>query len=292
LPAALQKFEEYNTLENELHEAYPQNVDFKNALAISYEKLGSTHTALGNLPAALQHFEEYNRLEKELHEAYPQNVDFKNVLAISYSQLACYYRDKMNDPAKAQLYFQQCHDIWKALSNQFPDYQEFKINFEWAKNAISKLVRAADPVYQRIQNEPDTLAQYQLYTELCDTLRRRAVQDPAQKIALADALNSRAWTGFFLKKFAAVEADVREGLALGTDNKFLPTNLAPALLLQGKQKEAVQEYKKWKDKPFGGQDYPTYREAFLDDLNTFEKAGIIPPEVLPGVQEVRKWLGE
>jgi hypothetical protein len=26
------------------------------------------------------------------------------------------------------------------------------------------------------------------------------------------------------------------------------------------------------------QGYKTYGEAFLDDLNTFEKAGIIPPE--------------
>ncbi|NUN99745.1 MAG: hypothetical protein HUU01_03925 [Saprospiraceae bacterium] len=295
LPKALIFFEKYIELSKELHEAYPQNVSFKNCLAISYAKLGETHTSLGNLPKALTSFEKCNGLEKELHEAYPQNVSFKNGLAISYSQLACYYRDKMNDLAKAQPYFQLCHDIWKAVSNQFPDYQEFKNNFEWAKNAISVLGQAADPVYQlnqRIQNEPDILAQYQLYTDLCDTLRRRAAQDPAQKTALANALNSRAWTGFFLKKFAAVEADLREGLALGTENKYLPSNLAPALLLQGKQKEAMQEYKKWKDKPFGEQGYATYREAFLGDLNTFEKAGIIPPEVMPGVQEVRKLLEE
>jgi hypothetical protein len=72
----------------------------------------------------------------------------------------------------------------------------------------------------------------------------------------------------------------------------LPSNLEPALLLQGKQDEAMREYKKWKDKPYGEQNYRTYREAFLDDLNAFEKAGIIPPEIMPGVQAVRKLLGE
>jgi hypothetical protein len=48
----------------ELHEAFPQNVFFKNGLTISYEKLGATHKALGNLEQALTYFEEYNRLEK------------------------------------------------------------------------------------------------------------------------------------------------------------------------------------------------------------------------------------
>ncbi len=145
-------------------------------------------------------------------------------------------------------------------------------------------------LHQRIQAEPDTLTQYQLYTTLCDTLRRRAALDPTQKPALADALNSRAWTGFFLKKFEGVEADVREGLSLGTENKFLPTNLAPALLLQGKFEAAQAEYKKWKDQAFGEQGYETYRAAFLDDLATFEKAGIIPPKRKADVEAVRALL--
>jgi len=143
---------------------------------------------------------------------------------------------------------------------------------------------------QRIQAEPETLAQYQLYGTLCDTLRLRAATDPLQKPALAGALNSRAWTGFFLKKFEANEADIREGMALQTENKFLPTNLAPALLFQGKREAALAEYKKWKDQPFGEQGYPTYREAFLDDLNTFEKAGIIPPQRQEDVAAARKML--
>ncbi|MFN0216669.1 MAG: tetratricopeptide repeat protein [Saprospiraceae bacterium] len=74
--------------------------------------------------------------------------------------------------------------------------------------------------------------------------------------------------------WTSIEADVREGMALDPENKYLPSNLAPALLFQGKKDAALAEYKKWMDKPFGVQDYPTYREAFLDDLNTFEKAGI------------------
>ena len=295
LPQALTFFEQFNDLEKELHKAYPQNVYFKYGLAFSYQFLGDTHTALGNLPQALTFFEERSRLGKELHEAFPQNMEFKNGLAISCLQLGQFYKNGLISKDKAKIYFQKGYELYVELVRDFPDRQEFKINYQWVENAIVELEQASDPVYQlnqRIQNEPDTLAQYQLYTELCDTLRRLAAKDPAQKPALADALNGRVWTGFFLKKFAAAEADVREGLALVAEHKYLPSNLAPALLLQGKQKEALLEYQKWKDKPFEEQNYPTYRDVFLDDLNTFEKAGIIPPKIRPGLQEVRKLLGK
>lgn len=71
-----------------------------------------------------------------------------------------------------------------------------------------------------------------------------------------------------------------------------PSNLAPALLLQGKKDAALAEYEKWMGKPFGEPDYPTYREAFLDDLNTFEKAGIIPAARAADVAAVRKMLAD
>ncbi len=79
-------------------------------------------------------------------------------------------------------------------------------------------------------------------------------------------------------------------MALQTENKYLPTNLAPALLLQGRYKSALAEYNKWEDKPFGEQNLPTYRVAYLDDLNTFEKAGIIPAARMKDVAAVRKIL--
>jgi hypothetical protein len=59
-----------------------------------------------------------------------------------------------------------------------------------------------------------------------------------------------------------------------------------ALLLQGKEKAAEAEYKKWKVQPFNQQDLPTYRDVFLEDLKALEKAGV------QGINYalVRKWL--
>jgi hypothetical protein len=49
-------------------------------------------------------------------------------------------------------------------------------------------------------------------------------------------------------------------------------------------------YEKWKDQPFLAPDYPTYRKAFLEDLDAFEKAGIIASERKADVAAVRQLL--
>ena len=74
LSQALKFFNEDSRLTKELYQAYPDDVEFKNSLAISYSKLGNTHTALGNLDRALGFYEECHLLEKELYQAYPDNV--------------------------------------------------------------------------------------------------------------------------------------------------------------------------------------------------------------------------
>jgi hypothetical protein len=51
-------------------------------------------------------------------------------------------------------------------------------------------------------------------------------------------------------------------MALGIDNKYLATNLPPALLLQGKYEEAQVAYQKCKDLTFREQGIATYGDAF------------------------------
>ena len=144
---------------------------------------------------------------------------------------------------------------------------------------------------QAISDEPDTTKKYSLYGILIDTLTKRwkiAPEDYADD--LANAHSERGWFGFFLKKFSDTENDIRTGISIDSTNKYLNPSLAPALLLQGKYKLAEAEYQKWKDKPFDEQNLPNYRDAFLDDLNTLEKAGIIPKERMKDVQTIRALL--
>ncbi|MEL6944891.1 MAG: tetratricopeptide repeat protein, partial [Bacteroidota bacterium] len=63
---ALTYFEHSAELDAISLESDPSNPTFKNYLAISLSRLGSTHSYLGNLEKALEYFEKYTRLEKEL----------------------------------------------------------------------------------------------------------------------------------------------------------------------------------------------------------------------------------
>ena len=125
LPQALNFFEQYNLLTKELYEGSPNNVSFKNGLAISYAKLGETHSDLGNLQQALIFFEEQTILFKELYEAFPNNVSFKNGLATSYSKLGQTHAD-MGNLQQALSFFERSNLLTKELYEAFPNNVSFK----------------------------------------------------------------------------------------------------------------------------------------------------------------------
>ncbi|MFN0216668.1 MAG: tetratricopeptide repeat protein [Saprospiraceae bacterium] len=102
-----------------------EKFEFKNSLAISYEKLGSTHSALGNLNKALGFYEERSRLGKELYEAYPQNVSFKNGLAISYSKLGETH-SALGNLNKALGFYEERSRLGKELYEAYPQNVSFK----------------------------------------------------------------------------------------------------------------------------------------------------------------------
>jgi tetratricopeptide (TPR) repeat protein len=103
----------------------PDNSDLKNGLAISYEKLGETHSDLGQLPKALQFFEIETKLFEELHRDFPDNVGFKNGLAISYEKLGETHSDLGQLP-KALQFFEIETKLFEELHRDFPDNVGFK----------------------------------------------------------------------------------------------------------------------------------------------------------------------
>ena len=125
LDKALTFFDQDAQLSKELYEAYPQNVSFKNGLAISYSKLGETHSALGNLDKALTFFDQDAQLSKELYEAYPQNVSFKNGLAISYSKLGETH-SALGNLDKALTFFDDETRLFEELYEAYPQNVSFK----------------------------------------------------------------------------------------------------------------------------------------------------------------------
>jgi len=78
LDKALAFFEERSRLGKELYEDYPQNVSFKNGLAISYANLGIfNRDKRGDKTAARSYFEQAKALWEELVKRYPAYAEFQ-----------------------------------------------------------------------------------------------------------------------------------------------------------------------------------------------------------------------
>ncbi len=120
----------------------PENPDYKNGLAISFQNLGITHRSLGNLDKALTYYEIYNKLKQELYAANPTNVNFKNGLAISYSKLGETH-SSLGNLDKALTYYTEYNKLEQELHNAFPTNVSFKndlaISYEKLGNTHSRM---------------------------------------------------------------------------------------------------------------------------------------------------------
>ncbi|MEM6265672.1 MAG: tetratricopeptide repeat protein, partial [Bacteroidota bacterium] len=128
-----------NEIFKNLSEAFPQNISYKNSLAISYQNLGNIQVAFGRLDEALNYYEIYNNLAHQVYSTNPKNAKFKNGLATSYSKLGYVYNKYLKNPVKAKDYFQKCHTLWQELTEAHPSYVEFKDNFDWVKKQLASL---------------------------------------------------------------------------------------------------------------------------------------------------------
>jgi predicted Zn-dependent protease len=87
----------------------------------------------------------------------------------------------------------------------------------------------------------------------------------------------------FANQFEKSEQYARRVLSIDPSLQWINIPLASALLFQGKYKEAEQIYRQYK---------AALKDNFLQDLDTFEAAGVIPEERKTDVERIRKMLNE
>lgn len=98
----------------------------------------------------------------------------------------------------------------------------------------------------------------------------------------------------FVKEFPKAEESARNGIDLAHKHQmdstalWINTNLAHALLFQGKFEEARTIYLQYKDQPYPQEPEKTFRELFLKDFDELEKAGMMHPDVA----KIRELLNE
>ncbi len=111
-----------------------------------------------------------------------------------------------------------------------------------------------------------------------------APENVVLKTYLASEYNSLAYYSLFVRNFPAAERHAKRGLVLDPSSPWLESNLAPALLLQGKYEEAKAIYASKKGKRM--ESLGTWRKAFLEDLQKLEEEGITHPDV----EKIRAFL--
>lgn len=109
------------------------------------------------------------------------------------------------------------------------------------------------------------------------------------ELTLAQNYSIQSWYLLLDANPQEAEKMALKSLALAPEFEYAYTNLAVALLLQGKYELAEKLYRQWMDKPLnigveglletiGDDSYATFREVFLHDLKQLEKAGITHPD--------------
>jgi Leucine-rich repeat (LRR) protein len=135
-----------------------------------------------------------------------------------------------------------------------------------------------------------------LYT----TRIRLAEQDPDQP-ALRQLYRDLAWFQLITGQFAAAETTIRKNMALAPDDPKAALLLPHSLLFQGKTAAATNAYLELKDHQqqvlqVDGHNISTrnapYSEAFLQDLEEFERMKIVPEGRQKQVEIIRQLLRE
>jgi tetratricopeptide (TPR) repeat protein len=122
------------------------------------------------------------------------------------------------------------------------------------------------------------------YEEALVIYRRLAKTNPqTYNSKVANILGSQSYYAIFLKQFTESEQFAREGITMDSTMHFIYTNLAAALLFQGKYAAAEAIYRQYKNE---------LKESFLDDFEQFSEAGVIPEERKEDVEKIKMMLNE
>ena len=279
-----------------------------NNLAILYEETRRFTEAeeMYKQALAIRH-----RLAKDNPEAY------EPIVAITLNNLAILYRNTRRFTEAEEMYKQALvirhrlakdnpavyePDLAQTLKNLADLYEEtrrFTEAEEMYKQALEffqRLAKENPKVY-----EPDMAMTLFTMAILYDNTQRRTEAEEMKKRALeiyqrlakdnpkayefyvSVTLGSLSFNAILINKYPEAEQLAREGLEVDSTQHWIASNLAAALLFQGKYSEAEPIYRQYKDE---------LKEGFLDDFKQFKVAGVIPKEREEDVAKIKRMLEE
>ena len=294
-----------------LADANPQA--YEPYLAQSYNNLANLYSDTQRYDEAELMYKAALEIYKRLAEANPQA--YEPDLAMSYNNLAILYYTTQRFKEAEQMY-KAALEIYKRLAEANPQLYSSKqaeclfgladsqIKQEKYSEAIAPLEEAlgfykkeaeqgasTDYYYDAISWLHQLYSQkkkyskaYQFIKQNIPTLRALYQSDKSNYAELMNGiLISQSFYSIFEKQYAEAEAYSKEALEVDSTKHIAYSNLASALLFQGKYQEAEKVYRQYKSE---------LKEGFLSDFEEFTKAGVIPKNREEDVEKIKKMLNE
>ena len=282
--------------------------------------LATSYNNLANLYYNIQRFNEAEQIYKAALEIYKRLADanpqaYEPYLAASYNNLANLYYNTQRFNEAEQMY-KSALEIRKHLAEANPRLYnkiqkeclfwlaDSRIKQEKYSEAIAPLEEALDFYKKETENGVSTDYYYsaisrldQLYSHEKEysqayqclkkniPILRTLYQSDKSKYTelLNDILVNQSCNSIFEKQYTEAEAYSKEALEVDSTKHIAYSNLAAALLFQGKYQEAKKVYRQYKSE---------LKEGFLSDFEEFAKAGVIPKNREEDVKKIKNILEE
>lgn len=205
------------------------------------------------------------RLAKDSPKAYEPYV------AQTLHNLAILYKSTQR-VTEAEDKYKQAMEIYQRIAKDNPKAYE------------SELARTLNSLAILYYNTKRFTGAEEMYKQALEIRQRLAKGNPkAYEPYVAQTFGNLSLNAIFLKNHSKAEQFAREGLAVDSTQHWIASNLAVAILLQGRYTEAECIYRQYKDE---------LRDSFLDDFEQFKAVGVIPKEREEDVEKIKQMLKE
>lgn len=239
------------------------------------ENLSSLYFTIGNSLYKAQNYSESEIwLLKVLDiqsQLFSMNPDaHEHTLTTVLERMAILYWDSERFQ-EAEAMYDRCMDLAKKYSDK--DSRHL-LNY-------TDLVYKLSLIYHKINNYN---AAYKVGNEWLPLLKKQAEEYPDLMLKdYAECLGNQSFYAIFQGQYAQAEQLARDGLEIDSTLHWIAANLASALLLQGKYKEAEKICRQYKDE---------LKDTFLENFSQFDQAGVIPKKREKDVAKIKKLLNQ
>ena len=234
--------------------------------------LGDSYNNLANLYYVTQRFSDSEQMYNSALEIYKRLMGENSFI---YGQrLANCLFGLANSQVKQEKYAEAISPFEQALEFYKKEAEQGE-SIDYYTTIMSRL----DQLYGQEKKYSQAYQCFKRNIPLLKTIYRSDKNNYAE--LLKSILVSQSFYSIFEKQYVEAEIYSKEALEVDSTKHVVYSNLAAALLFQGKYQEAEKIYRQYKSE---------LKEGFLSDFEEFSKAGVIPKNREEDVEKIKQLL--